>query len=60
MTPLGQDAEREARLADLCQRLCCETLTQDEYAPLWQEFVELHALRSAQQVLRMERDMKLT
>jgi hypothetical protein len=59
MTPLGPDAEHEAKILD-AYRDYVASGTQEERRVRWLKVAELHAQRSAQQVLRMERDMKLT
>lgn len=55
----GTAAALERRLAALSHALCLEK-DQHKYGKLWAEFARLHAQRSPQTVMRMEREQELS
>jgi hypothetical protein len=59
VTPLGPDAEHEAKILD-SYRDYVASGTQEERRVRWLKVAELHAQRSVHQVLRMEQDMRIT
>ena len=59
MTPLGPDAEHEARILD-AYRAYMASGSQEERRSRWLIVAELHAQRSPHQVARMEKAQGLS